>query len=39
MSEKEDRRQAYNHLDKSYKMKKDYRSQLLEIVASQDIKL
>jgi len=39
MSEKEDRRQAYNHLDKSYKMKKDYRSQLLEIVASQDINL
>ena len=39
MSEKDDRKKAYDHIDKTYKMKKDYRSQLLEIVESQDIKL
>lgn len=39
MSEKADRKKAYEHVDKSYKMKTDYRKQLLEIVESQDIKL
>lgn len=37
MSEETDRQKAYNHLDKTYKMKKEYRKQLLEIVNQVDI--
>lgn len=39
ISDDAERKQAYEYLNKTYKMKKDYRSQLLEIVESVDIKL
>jgi hypothetical protein len=37
MSEKSEREEAYNFLDKKYRMKRDYRNQLKEIVEQVDI--
>ena len=39
MGDKDERQHAYNSLNKSFKMKKDYRRQLLDIIEQQDIKL
>ena len=39
ISDDAERKAAYEHLDKTYKMKREYRSQLLEIVEQQDIKI
>lgn len=39
MSDKNKRKEAYTLLDSGYKMKKEYRKQLLEIVEEQDIRL
>lgn len=37
MSEKSDRQEAYDHMDKNYRMKREYRSQLKEVINETDI--